>query len=49
MLEKTKENFQALMETIEFDKMRKTNLYVGFGVLALFANIDKSYLTTIRG
>ena len=51
MQEKTKVNFQVLKKTIESDKMLKTVVYVGIGVLVLFA-LGKAFnglATKVRG
>lgn len=51
MNEKTKENIQTLKKAIESDKMLKTAIYIGIGVLSLFI-LGKAFnglAKTVRG
>lgn len=51
MNEKTKENIQILKKAIESDKMLKTAVYIGIGVLSLYL-LGKAFnglATTVRG
>ena len=51
MSEKTKENIQILKKAIESDKLLKTAVYIGIGVLSLYL-LGKAFnglATTVRG
>lgn len=51
MNEKTKENIQLLKKAIESDKLLKTAVYIGIGVLSLYL-LGKAFnglATTVRG
>jgi hypothetical protein len=51
MNEKAKENFQLLTETIQSNKVLKTAVYIGIGVLTLYL-LGKAFnglATTVRG
>jgi hypothetical protein len=51
MNEKTKENIQILKKAIESDKLLKTAVYIGIGVLSLYL-LGKAFnglATTVRG
>ena len=51
MNEKTKENIQTLKKAIESDKLLKTAVYIGIGVLSLYL-LGKAFnglAATVRG